>query len=273
MKKAKILIICTVMALILTMQSAAFGTRSVTVKINGNTVYQGSKLFLNGVTYVPFRDFYEEYEGASVSWSSSGARATARSGDVTVTAQSGQSYIVANGRYIYYAKNINVGGRVYIPLRSAIKTLNGTTDWSQSSYTASAKTGSGGIKSGDSYYDQTDLYWLSRIISAESKGESLYGKIAVGNVVLNRVKSASYPGTVKEVIFDTKHGVQFTPVANVTIYDEPTAESIVAAKICLEGYTVNSRIMYFMNEALSTNSWISQNCKYVFSIGNHDFYA
>ncbi len=273
MKKAKILIVCSITALVLTLQSAAIGSKNVNVKINGTPVYQDSKLFVGGVTYVPFRDFYEQYEGASVAWSQSSGQATAKSADVTVSARSNQNYIIANGRYLYYARNINIGGTMYIPLRSAVKTVNGSIDWNGKTYTATAKIGAGGIKSGDGYYNQTDLYWLSRIINAESKGESLYGKIAVGNVVLNRRKSANYPNTVKDVIFDTKHGVQFTPVSNGTIYDEPSAESVIAAKICLEGYTINERILYFMNEKLSTSSWISQNCKYVFSIGNHDFYA
>lgn len=49
-----------------------------------------------------------------------------------------------------------------------------------------------------------DLYWLSRIISAESRGESLKGQIAVGNVVLNRVEEDDFPDTIPAVIFDRK---------------------------------------------------------------------
>ena len=58
------------------------------------------------------------------------------------------------------------------------------------------------------YYNSTDLYWLSRIISAEAKGEPLAGQIAVGNVVLNRTRSAAFPNTVKDVIFDKKYGAK-----------------------------------------------------------------
>jgi N-acetylmuramoyl-L-alanine amidase len=53
--------------------------------------------------------------------------------------------------------------------------------------------GGGAIESGDTWYDEEDLYWLSRIISAEARGESLEGQIAVGNVVLNRMKSDRWP--------------------------------------------------------------------------------
>ena len=84
-------------------------------------------------------------------------------------------------------------------------------------------------------YSEEDLYWLARIISAESRGEPLEGQIAVGNVVLNRVDSDNYPDTIKEVIFDRNHGVQFEPVENGTVYDDPTPTSVLAAKLALEG--------------------------------------
>ena len=57
-------------------------------------------------------------------------------------------------------------------------------------------------------YSENDLYWLSRIIEAEASGESFSGKIAVGNCVLNRVKSSEFPNTIYDVIFDKNHGVQ-----------------------------------------------------------------
>ena len=128
------------------------------------------------------------------------------------------------------------------------------------------------LKSADKFYREDEVYWLSKIISAESRGESLEGKIAVGNVVLNRVRSAQFPNTIYGVIFDKKFGVQFTPVANGTIYQEPTAESIIAAKICLEGYSLSNDILYFLNPKYSTASWVQSNRPFAFTIGNHSFY-
>lgn len=46
-------------------------------------------------------------------------------------------------------------------------------------------------------YTSTDLYWLSRIINAEAEAESYTGKVAVGNVIMNRVKSGSFPIRLK----------------------------------------------------------------------------
>ena len=67
-------------------------------------------------------------------------------------------------------------------------------------------------------YDAGELYWLSRIICAESGAESMSGQIAVGNVILNRVRSGSFPNTVEGVIFDRKDAVQFEPVSNGRVY-------------------------------------------------------
>lgn len=120
--------------------------------------------------------------------------------------------------------------------------------------------------------DSDAVYWLSRIISAESQGEPLEGKIAVGNVVLNRVKSSEFPNTIYGVIFDDRWGGQFEPVRNGTIYQTPTEESVEAAKLCLAGTNVVGDSLYFLAPALAQNFWIVENREYVTTIGCHEFY-
>jgi spore germination cell wall hydrolase CwlJ-like protein len=129
-----------------------------------------------------------------------------------------------------------------------------------------------GMVKADSAYDYEDLYWLSRIISAEAKGESFVGQIGVGTVVLNRARSGQYPNSIKGVVFDRKHGTQFTPVANGTIYDAPTKSAVVAAKMCLDGYLLSDSVLFFVNPRIATSSWIQSNRKFAFRVGNHDFY-
>ena len=120
--------------------------------------------------------------------------------------------------------------------------------------------------------DSGELYWLSRIISAESRGEPLEGQIAVGNVVLNRVASPDFPDTVYGVIFDDRWGGQFAPVRNGTIYHEPSARSVEAARLCLSGVNVAGESLYFLAPALATNHWIMENRTHVVTIGSHWFY-
>ena len=121
-------------------------------------------------------------------------------------------------------------------------------------------------------YNQDEVYWLSRIVHAEAEGESYQGKVAVANTILNRVESSEYPNTIYGVIFDTKYGVQYTPVANGKIYNTPGAESIKAAKAALEGYNNVGNSLFFYNPKKSQSSWIKNNRTYYTTIGNHNFH-
>ena len=152
-----------------------------------------------------------------------------------------------------------------MPLRLLVTQLGGGVSWDP-------YLGGAAVSSPEADYDASDLYWLSRIISAESQGESLTGQIAVGNVVLNRVKSAEFPNSIPAVIFDRKHDVQFTPVSNGTVYLPPTAQSVEAAKRALSGERTAGGAMYFYAPALSQGTWINANRAYLKTIGCHRFY-
>ncbi len=125
----------------------------------------------------------------------------------------------------------------------------------------------------DDIYSYEDLYWLSRIISAEARGEPFIGQLAVGTVVLNRTRSHYYPDTVYKVIFDKVGGVQFTPASTGSVYREPTESSVIAAKLCLEGFSLDPTILFFFNSSIAKGSWITANREYTMTVGQHDFYS
>lgn len=138
-------------------------------------------------------------------------------------------------------------------------------------YTTPASLATSRSNSSNTY--STDLYWLSRIIHAESESEPYEGKMAVGNVVLNRVNSRDFPNTVKGVIFEYFQGIpQFSPVAEGTIYNTPSQASIEAAKNALNGVKPVGSSTYFFNPDKSAGKWIVANKTYVKRIGNHVFY-
>lgn len=156
-------------------------------------------------------------------------------------------------------------------MRVLAEALGATVDWNPATGVVSVN-GGGSATTQPDYNREDKLYWLSRIISAESRGEPLEGQIAVGNVVLNRVDSPDFPDTIYGVIFDDRWGGQFTPVRNGTIYQEPTEQSIQAAKLCLEGVNVAKDSLYFLAPALTNNHWIMENRTHVMTIGAHWFY-
>ena len=249
------------------------GSSPVNVTLDGKRVLEGEAAIINSVTYVPVRSFSELMGADEISWNAKTRTATVKKGNVNIYLTSGALYVGANGRYFFTVEKImNINDRLFVPIRAIAEAFCVNVDWDNATRTVVLTSSKKTLVSGDNFYNSTDLYWLSRIINAEAGGESLVGMIAVGNVVLNRKASNQYPNTVYGVIFDRKGGTQFSPVSMGTIYNSPSERSIIAAKICLDGYSVDTKILFFMNPRIATNNWISKNRPFAFRIGNHDFY-
>lgn len=246
---------------------------SVGVHIDGSRFWGGVNVKDN-TTFVAIRKFSTSmYSGASVKYDYSTRTLTVKTDKLTMTATDGQNYIVANGRYLYTESPVYMrSGVMYAPVLLLAKAFDARIKWDDNTSSFYLTRGSGGILSGDKFYREDEVYWLSRIIYAESGAEPLRGKIAVGNVILNRVRHSYFPNTIYGVIFDKKNGTQFSPTANGTIYKSPNASSVVAAKICLEGYSISKDILYFVNASLVPNSWVVKNRPLYAKIGNHSFY-
>ncbi|MGE5580990.1 MAG: cell wall hydrolase [Bacillota bacterium] len=114
---------------------------------------------------------------------------------------------------------------------------------------------------------ESDLPLLARIIHAEAGGESLRGQVAVGAVLLNRIRSGRFPKNLAANIF--RPG-EFESVSNGYIWSEPTAASYQAARLAMQGWDPTYGALYFFNPAKSTSSWIwSRQVNIV--IGQHYF--
>lgn len=249
------------------------GSVPTKVYVEGEEVLNGECVIIDSITYVPLRKFCNLFADCTITWNGATSTATVKTEDLSMTVKSNAAYIVANGHYFYtVGKVLNLNGHLYVPIRPLAKAFSEELVWNSEKRCVEL-TSDGPVRAVTwASYNADDLYWLSRIISAESKGEPFVGQIAVGNVVLNRVRSSSYPNSIYGVIFDRKYGTQFSPVSFGTIYNKPTESAVIAAKICLEGYSVTDTALFFVNPKLATNNWIQKNRTYEFSIGNHDFY-
>ena len=244
--------------------------------VNGRQVLSGRVFTLSGVTYVPMYKF-ASWLGVfdqTDSKESGRLKSTITGDKLKIQAVSDNLYISANDRYFYTVGEIlTVGGELYVPIYPLVKALNCYVSYNSTTDVYNVRSGdSSRLPAASKIYRDDEVYWLAKIISAEARGESFKGKIAVGNVILNRVRSNQFPNTIYSVIFDRKYGVQFSPILNGSIYAEPTAESIIAARVCLEGYSLSNEILYFVNPKAAPNSWISKNRVYSFALGNHAFY-
>lgn len=236
----------------------------------------GKSLAVKGITigsteYIPFRAAAEAL-GAKYSYNSGTKVATMSANGLYMTAGSGCYVSYANDRVLFSISPtvIMSDGRMYLPVEVFAKATGMSV--ARSSGYLRLEGNYSPITPASRFYRSDEVFWLARIIHAESSGEPLLGKIAVGGVVLNRVSSPLYPNTIYSVIFDRKWGVQFSPILNGTIYNTPSYNSTLAAKICLEGYDVTGGALFFLEPRLSSSSWIPTSREYAFTVGRHDFY-
>lgn len=242
----------------------------VTICIDGQPAELTTpSILLNSTTYVSIRDFSTAMGADSVNWDN--GTATVCAPGLNVTATAGNIYLVANGRYLFVPNGcLMVNDMMMVPVRVMAKAFDASIEWDGQTHTVYIKKGSGAIIPGSIFYDKDDLYWLSRIINAEARGERLTGKIAVGGVIMNRVASPIFPDTVYNVIFDKRYGVQFTPAYSGAIYNTPSEQCIIAAKIALDGGNTAGDSLYFTS---TSNCWAAKTRPLAITIGNHSFYA
>lgn len=114
---------------------------------------------------------------------------------------------------------------------------------------------------------QNNIYLLARIISAEARGEPYTGQVAVGAVVLNRIKHPSFPDTLSGVIYQKG---AFTAVTDGQ-FNQPISDSAYsAARDALNGWDPSGGAIYYYNPAKTSNQWIRSR-PVIKRIGNHVF--
>ena len=114
-----------------------------------------------------------------------------------------------------------------------------------------------------------DVALLARLISAEARGESYEGQVAVGAVVLNRIAHPSFPNTLSGVIY--QRGA-FSCLDDGQ-FDEPVAQSAyAAARDAMNGYDPTGGAIYYFNPVTATSQWIWSR-PLIVQIGKHRFCA
>ena len=125
-----------------------------------------------------------------------------------------------------------------------------------------------GLDSGSSGgYSSSDIYLIAKVIAAEARGESYTGQVAIGAVILNRVKHASFPNTVSGVVYQKG---AFTCVTDSNWSTEPTSTSRKAAQDAINGWDPTGGAIYYYNPAKTTSKWIYSR-PVTTVIGNHTF--
>ena len=121
--------------------------------------------------------------------------------------------------------------------------------------------------SGTNGYNSSDVALLARLIHAEARGESYTGQVAVGAVVLNRVRSSSFPNTISGVIYQP---YAFTCVNDGQINLSPNSTAFSAARDAMNGWDPSYGALYYYNPKVATSSWIFTRPT-IITIGRHVF--
>ncbi len=121
--------------------------------------------------------------------------------------------------------------------------------------------------SSSSSTNNANLNLLARCVYAEARGEPYVGQVAVAAVVLNRVRSSSFPNTISGVIYQPG---AFTCVSDGQINLTPNQTAYNAARDALNGYDPTGGCLYYYNPATATSKWI-WSLKVTLKVGRHSF--
>jgi len=175
-------------------------------------------------------------------------------------------------RWGYYTGNVDgVYGRKTVEAVKYFQRQNGLPAdgvCGEQTLAALGMTSGGGNSSSSTASRDDDFALLCRMISAEARGEPYTGQVAVGAVILNRVKHPSFPNSVAGVLFQPG---AFSPVADGQFYRVTITDSArKAAQDALNGWDPTGGAIYFYNPAKSTSQWIFSR-PVVLTIGEHVF--
>ena len=116
-------------------------------------------------------------------------------------------------------------------------------------------------------FSSSEIYLLAKTIYAEGRGEPYTGQVAIGAVVLNRVRNSAFPNSISGVVYQ-KHA--FTAVTDGQINLTPNETAMKAAKDAINGWDPTGGALYYYNPAVATSSWIFSRPT-VTVIGKHVF--
>lgn len=262
--------------------------------INGKQVASMPLQNVNGMPYCAVKFFFENtLASANVYWANQGSNVkgtTAYGESLTLFAQPGSQYMQVNGQSIYVPYGIKMyDGYTMAPIEQLAAVFQGSVcsyNWSTNLYgvttgaylanasyqvpqtNTAAQTTNTTYYQSTGYYDPQALDLIARLINSEAGGMSLEGKVSVGNVIMNRVNSAEFPSTVYGVIYQPN---QFTVINTGRFYATPSAQSIEAAKLVLDGVNYVPGAVFYNVAGL--NTWASRNRPYLTTFAGHDFYA
>ncbi|MBQ7040182.1 MAG: cell wall hydrolase [Clostridia bacterium] len=213
--------------------------------------------------------------GGTIYWNSENLSATVSVMNKNFVFYANESYSTIDGLDYLNTSAKFYNNTMFVPVKLICDHLGFTVNWDSFYYVAEITAPNITVPETlkDLSYTKDDILWLAKIVQIESGGEKLPTRIGVANTVVNRMMSPLYPNTIKDVILDKKHSVQFPPAHTDKINVTPSYISMIAAKCALNGTELVGDAVSFVNVNRFEKSWVAKNLTHVISIGNLGFFA
>ncbi len=224
----------------------------LTVTINGALIEMDAHGFLaDGRSYVPVRFVSEAFGATGILWDPVERTSRIWFGDRVLTLAADQMEAGWDGMpRALSAPVVQRDGRLFVPVSDLREILGFQVAWDSWMYQAEITHPDLTVPEHliAEEPDPDSWMWLARIVEVEARGQPLKNRIAVANVVLNRVRSSRFPGTVRDVIFEVNTHVQFPPAHRAGFPEtEPHVRSWHGAKAALFGINNIGACLFFNN--------------------------
>lgn len=250
----------------------------VEIIINNAKILTSANAYLDKDTvYVPLRSATEAL-GADVRWDEITRTATIALGEQTAAfSESGDTDQNADP----LAENETLpssavirNNLLYVPIRMLSESLGLSVLWDANYYQVHISAPDLLVREEclDTEFLNSDILLIAQVLQCECGSAPFEGKIAVANVILNRVASDLFPSTVTDVIYDRRGGsIQFPLAYNGKINNIPSLECILAAKCAVNGADVAKDCLFFQADSIQ-DSWTNRNRTYALSSGGNAFF-
>ncbi|MBC7958235.1 MAG: cell wall hydrolase [Vallitaleaceae bacterium] len=252
-----LLMTCFLMVQACTVTSAEVTEIPITIVFNGQFVPTTAQSYTqNKIVYVPLRVFIDALAIDNLQWIKEENSAIFEYQNKTIQFFMNQNRVIVNGHeYETEALPKLQDGVAMVPLDFLATNLGCTLKWNQQLQFVYITKADVTVKRNNTGYTPEDVLWLARIVQVEASDTSYECKLAIANVVLNRVKSGIFPGTVHDVIFQAGRFPQFPPAHKESFSVlSPARSNILVAKRALNGENNISKCLYFNNRPFSSKS-------------------
>lgn len=245
----------------------------VDIAVNGDFIKCFKKpIMIDSTTYIPLRAFSDAIRG-DISWDDATKAATMTKDGHSFVFYTQTDNCVIDGEETGYT-SVLYQNLTFIPVRAVSEVLEYDVEWDDFYLTVKITAPNVEVpdECKDFSYTYDDILYLSKVTQIESGYQHFTVRLGVAGTVVNRVASSQFPNSIKEVIFDTRYGVQFPPAHTDKINVTPSKETVIAAKCALNGGNVVGKALYFIDTKYAASSWAHNNRPHAVTLHDMSFY-